>query len=389
VQLYDSLRKRKEPFNAPGGQVRMYVCGVTPYDTTHLGHAWTYLVFDVLGRAARRQGCTVTYVQNVTDIDDDMLKRAKRDGRDWRELAEENVAIFRADLDALHITPPDHYPYASQEVPSMLEMIGSLLERGFAYRSGGNVYFRVGRFPAYGQLSGYSQDEMRHFSAQRGADPTDPRKEDPLDFLLWQTAAPDEPSWDTPWGPGRPGWHIECSAMAYRYLGPRIEVHGGGGDLIYPHHESEIAQSEAFTSQHPFTRFWVHAAMLYYQGEKMSKSLGNMVFVRDLCKEHSADALRLCLLHHHYRTSFSFEESELLDAQRLADTLATAASDGATGDDPAAQTILTRGLAALDDDLDTPAAIAALRELLVLPSSNSRSNAIRQLGAELGLTLER
>jgi L-cysteine:1D-myo-inositol 2-amino-2-deoxy-alpha-D-glucopyranoside ligase len=390
VQLYDSRRRRKEPFDAADGRARVYVCGITPYDTTHLGHAFTYLIFDVLARNLRRKGLQVSYVQNVTDVDDDMLARARRDGRSWRELAQENVGVFRADLVSLNVAPPSFYPFASQEVGPMIKMIGRLLEAEYAYRSGGNVYFRVARFASYGELSGLTRQDMLKLSAQRGADPNDPRKKDPLDFILWQAAAPDEPSWKTPWGAGRPGWHIECSAMAYHYLGEQVDVHGGGADLIYPHHESEIAQSESFTGQRPFARFWMHTGMLRYQGEKMSKSLGNMVFVRDLRRRYSADAIRLYLLGHHYRESFSFEEPDLRSAQQLADQLAGALSEEGLGgqDDSAADRARERGLAALDDDLETPAAIDALRELLVQPPSSVRDQGLRQLGQALGLTFE-
>ena len=388
-RLYDSLRRQVAPFDGTSRQARIYVCGVTPYDTTHLGHAFTYLVFDVLGRNLRRHGYAVTYVQNVTDVDDDLLRRARRDRRDWRELAAENVAIFRDDLAALHIQPPDHYPWASQEIPGMLELIGRLLEQGIAYRSGGNVYFRVQRFRRYGELSGFSRAEMIEVSRERGADPDDPRKEDPLDFILWQQSAPDEPSWATPWGAGRPGWHVECSAMSYRYLGPRLDIHGGGGDLIYPHHESEIAQSESYTGQRPFARFWVHTGMLRYDGEKMSKSLGNMVFVRDLRRRYSADAIRLTLLGHHYRQSFEYHDAEQEGGQELADRLLAAVREGVTGEaDSAVDQLLARGLAALDDDLDTPAAIGVLRELAECLPSAARRRALTELGAALGLSLD-
>ena len=388
-RLYDSLRRQVAPFDGTSRQARIYVCGVTPYDTTHLGHAFTYLVFDVLGRNLRRHGYAVTYVQNVTDVDDDLLRRARRDRRDWRELAAENVAIFRDDLAALHIQPPDHYPWASQEIPGMLELIGRLLEQGIAYRSGGNVYFRVQRFRRYGELSGFSRAEMLEISRERGADPDDPRKEDPLDFILWQQSAPDEPSWETPWGAGRPGWHVECSAMSYRYLGPRLDIHGGGGDLIYPHHESEIAQSESFTGQRPFARFWVHTGMLRYEGEKMSKSLGNMVFVRDLRSRYSADAIRLTLLGHHYRESFEYHDVDQEGGRELADRLVTAVRVGVAGEaDPAVDGLLARGLGALDDDLDTPAAIGVLRELTDRPPSAARRRALTELGAALGLNLD-
>jgi L-cysteine:1D-myo-inositol 2-amino-2-deoxy-alpha-D-glucopyranoside ligase len=387
LRLYDSLRKQVLPLESPDGRVRMYVCGVTPYDTTHLGHAFTYLVFDVLGRAFRRHGLAVTYVQNVTDVDDDLLARARRDRRDWRELARENVAIFRSDLESLHVTPPDVYPWASDEVPGMIEIVGRLLADGLAYAAGGNVYFRVARFPRYGELSGLGRAEMLAASRVRGANPDDPNKEDPLDFILWQASAPDEPRWETPWGPGRPGWHIECSAMAYRYLGPRLDVHGGGGDLIYPHHEGEIAQSESFSGQRPFARFWMHTSMLRYQGEKMSKSLGNMVFVRDLRRRYSADAIRLCLLGHHYRETVDFAESECEEAQYWADHLRRGMTEETSGADHLAEDLGRRGLAALDNDLDTPGAIAVLQELLDnLPPTFSRRAALRRIGEGLGLT---
>jgi L-cysteine:1D-myo-inositol 2-amino-2-deoxy-alpha-D-glucopyranoside ligase len=389
LRLYDSLRREVAPFEAPDGRVRLYVCGVTPYDTTHLGHAFTYLVFDVLIRSLQRHGLRVTYVQNVTDVDDDLLERARRDRRDWEDLATENVALFRRDLEALEVLMPDFYPWASHEVPAMIQIIEPLLERGLAYRAGGNVYFRVACFPTYGQLSGLDRREMLEVSRKRGADPDDPRKEDPLDFILWQASAPDEPSWETPWGPGRPGWHIECSAMSYRYLGPQLEVHGGGGDLIFPHHESEIAQSESYSGRQPFARFWVHTSMLRYQGEKMSKSLGNMVFVRQLREHYSPDAIRLCLLAHHYRTEFDFQDDECEQAGELAERLAGAwREQGSADDDPTSARIAERGLAALDDDLDTPGAIAALRELLALPASRGRREALGRLGETLGLTFD-
>lgn len=366
----------------------MYVCGITPYDTTHLGHAFTYLVFDVLGRNLRRHGLEVTYVQNVTDLDDDMLRRARRDGRDWRELAAENVALFRSDLAALNVVPPDHYPYASAEIEIILEMVAQLLKRGHAYSAGSNVYFRVSSFPTYGELCGLRREEMLRLGAGRGADPTDSRKEDLLDFILWQASAPDEPSWQAPWGAGRPGWHIECSAMTHRYLGEQVDIHGGGADLIYPHHESEIAQSESYTGQRPFTRFWVHTAMVRHQGEKMSKSLGNMVFVADLRQRYSADAVRLHLLSHHYRQNFEFDELELVSALKLADELAAAVAEPTAGppEDLASDDALAGGLAALDDDLDTPKAITGLRQLLQRPPSECRQRSLRELGEVLGLT---
>ncbi|MCC7105177.1 MAG: cysteine--tRNA ligase [Chloroflexi bacterium] len=386
--LFNTWSGRKEPFECPDGRVRLYVCGVTPYDTTHLGHAFTYVTFDLLIRVARHRGLATTYVQNVTDVDDDLLRRARRDDVSWRELAQGNVAIFRADLETLNVLPPDQYPWASQEVPTMLDMIGRLLDQGFAYLAGANVYFRVGRFPTYGALSALPRARMLEISDERGANTQDPNKEDPLDFVLWQASAPDEPSWETPWGPGRPGWHIECSAMSYRYLGPRLDVHGGGGDLIFPHHESEIAQSESFTGVSPFSRFWMHVSMLRYQGEKMSKSLGNMLFVRELRREYSGDAIRLSLLSHHYRETFDYDERELQAFQELANGLAgTAREEGCSGDGSSAQAELERGIAALEDDLDAPAAVASLQRLADLPPSGERARATRELGGLLGLRL--
>jgi L-cysteine:1D-myo-inositol 2-amino-2-deoxy-alpha-D-glucopyranoside ligase len=388
VRLYDSLRRQVEALHVTDQRVRMYVCGITPYDTTHLGHAFTYLIFDVLGRNLRRHGLEVTYVQNVTDVDDDMLRRARRDGRDWRQLAAENVSRFRSDLAALNVIAPDHYPYASAEIEPIQQMVSGLLERGHAYRSQGNVYFRVSSFPGYGELSRLGRQEMLRLGRQRGADPTDSRKEDPLDFILWQASAPDEPSWDAPWGAGRPGWHVECSAMTHRYLGDQIDIHGGGADLIYPHHESEIAQSESFTGQRPFARFWVHTAMVRYQGEKMSKSLGNMVFASSLRQRYSADAIRLYLLDRPYREAFEFDESELESAQRIANQISTAVSEPTAGppEDPASDVALSAGLAGLDDDLDTSRAIEGLRQLLARPASDCRQRSLRQLGDVLGLT---
>jgi L-cysteine:1D-myo-inositol 2-amino-2-deoxy-alpha-D-glucopyranoside ligase len=392
LRLYDSRRRRKETLTTSDGRVRMYVCGITPYDTTHLGHAFTYVVFDVLGRNLRRHGFDLTHVQNVTDVDDDMLKRARRDGRDWRELARENVTIFREDMVALNVSPPTFYPYASEQVERMLRMIGRLIESDHAYQAGGNVYFRVARFPTYGELSGFGRGAMIELLTERGGDPADPRKQDPLDFVLWQRSAPDEPSWETPWGSGRPGWHIECSAMCYRYLGKQVDIHGGGDDLIYPHHESEIAQSESFTGLSPFARFWIHTGMLRYQGKKMSKSLGNMVFVRDLRQRYSPNAIRLQLLGHHYRQSFNFEESELSAAQELADQLASVVAERGgdnQADEADCDAALTRGLLALDDDLDTPRATAGLRELLSLQTSEAQRRCLRTLGDLLGLTFAR
>ena len=274
MRLFELLTGAVQSFAPADGQtVRLYVCGITPYDTTHIGHAFTYLTFDVLNRLCQHVGWNVRYVQNVTDVDDDIMRRARDTGEHWQRLGARHTSQFQEDLAALAVLPPDVYPRASDEIPAILDLIGTLMTSGCAYARKGAVFFRVAADPTYGQFARLTRDELVTLSAERGADPSDPRKEDPLDFVLWQPSEPDEPWWDSPWGAGRPGWHIECSAMATHHLGPQLDVHGGGGDLIFPHHESEIAQSECATGVRPFARFWVHVAMVRYAGEKMSKSL--------------------------------------------------------------------------------------------------------------------
>ena len=277
-----------EPGDRPVG---LYVCGITPYDTTHLGHAFTYVVFDVLVRTLRASGQPVRYVQNVTDIDDDIIRRARELGTTWEHLAAKETALYEADMAALNVLAPDVFPRASQTIPKITELIRRLEAQGHAYQRDGNVYFRVGSVTDYGRLSRLSREQMVKLSAERGADPNDPRKQDPLDFILWQASAAPEPCWPSPWGDGRPGWHIECSAMALENLGKQVDVHGGGADLIFPHHDSEIAQSEAATGVRPFARIWAHVGMLRYQGEKMSKSLRNLVLVRDLRRRQHPGAV--------------------------------------------------------------------------------------------------
>src|SRR5258706_10644421 len=262
----------------------MYVCGVTPYDTTHLGHAFTFLAFDVLARYLRFRGYQTITVQNVTDVDDDIMRKSAELGLAWDELVRREITKLKADMKALNIKEPDHYPYASGEIPKIIEMVSALLAKGYAYERNGSVYYDVRKDPDFGALGHMDYAEMLATANQRGNFPDDPNKRDPLDFVLWQAAKPGEPTWPSPWGPGRPGWHIECSAMSMRYLGPKIDIHSGGADLIFPHHTCEIAQSEHYTGQKPFVRYWFHIAMVELAGEKMSKSLGNMIFVTDLLK---------------------------------------------------------------------------------------------------------
>ena len=379
MRLYNTERRAEEP--PPDGPVGLYVCGITPYDTTHLGHAFTYVVFDVLVRALRARGCSVTYVQNVTDVDDDILRKAAELGVRWDRLAEEETASYQADMAALNVLPPDHFPRASQSLDPIRNMIRRLEELGHAYRSEGNVYFEVASSAEYGRLSRLSRDEMIKLAGERGGHPDDPRKRDPLDFMLWQKSAAGEPSWPSPWGDGRPGWHIECSAMAFEHLGPQVTVHGGGEDLIFPHHESEIAQAEPVTGVRPFVRIWMHVGMVRHAGDKMSKSLGNLVLLKDLLRRYHPDAVRTCLLRHHYREEWEYRESELAEAQAWMDDLRRFTADAGyrPGED---STALEEVLAALDHDLDTPSALDVLERSIRL-----RRQDWRRAACVLGLRL--
>ena len=395
--LYDTMSRRKLPFVPASDPVAIYVCGITPYDTTHLGHAFTYVFFDVLIRYLRFRGHRTRYVQNVTDVDDDILRKAREVGTTWDKLAAEQTALYQQDMAALNVLPPDVFPRASQEIPKIVEISRVLLDRGVAYRSDGNLYFDVDRDQAYGKLSHLERSDMLPIANQRGNYPDDPLKRDPLDFVLWQRSAPGEPRWDSPWGPGRPGWHIECSAMSLRYLGDTIDIHGGGSDLVFPHHESEIAQSESFTSRQPFVRYWVHTAMVYLGGQKMSKSLGNLIMVRDLLARHSPDAIRLLLLAHGHLEPWGYDEREMEEANVLSRLLNRAA----TGPVPATRVTLEDTeegreiLGAMDDDLDTPRVVGILRRLAEQLAGDRLSDAkaslaratLWQVAPVLGLTL--
>ncbi|NUQ39599.1 MAG: cysteine--tRNA ligase, partial [Caldilineales bacterium] len=368
MRLYNVLTHAIEPFSA-ADPVRVYVCGITPYDTTHLGHAFTYTVFDVLIRYLEHRGHSVRYVQNVTDIDDDILRKAGEMGEDWIALGNRWTARFITDLQQLNLRPPDVYPRATEVIAQIVAGVTRLLQAGVAYENGGNVYFHIDAWPLFGRLSRLPRDQMLAIANQRGNVANDPHKRDPLDFVLWQAMKPGEPYWPSPWGPGRPGWHIECSTLAGHYLGETIDIHGGGGDLIFPHHECEIAQVEPVSGR-PFVRFWMHAAMVYHQGEKMSKSLGNLIMARDLLRDYTADALRLYLASHHYRTSWCFDEA-LLQAARARAFAFDRALAVRSGTQPAPPELLdsiahaeNRFHAAMEEDLDTPAALAALDDLV-------------------------
>ncbi len=395
MQLYNSLTKRKEPFSPFGPFVTLYVCGVTPYDTTHLGHAFTYVTFDVLVRYLEARGYRVCYTQNVTDIDDDILRKAREVGKAWDELGREQTEAFVRDMADLNVRPPDFYPRATWVIPYIIKITQALVERGFAYVREGNVYYRVHADPEFGKLSRMDYAEMLRVANQRGNNPDDPLKDDPLDFVLWQAAQPGEPSWESPWGPGRPGWHIECSAMSLQFLGATLDIHGGGADLLFPHHECEIAQSEKFTGQRPFVRWWVHVAMVRKDGEKMSKSLGNLVLVRDLLNAgFSPDAIRLNLLRHHYRQPWEWNADEQEEAQAWADDLTGAlAVAGGTGTPLDAAPFRRAFEAALADDLNAPRAVEALRQLAAAVRQaagegcdvRDAQRTLRDLGHVLGL----
>jgi L-cysteine:1D-myo-inositol 2-amino-2-deoxy-alpha-D-glucopyranoside ligase len=396
MQLFNTQSGQIERFTPRDDTVGLYVCGITPYDTTHIGHAFTFLTFDILVRVMRHKGWDVTYVQNVTDVDDDILRKAKEVGLTWKELGDRETARYLKDMRDLNWLEPDHYVRATDHIAEMLAITQSLIDKGHAYESGGNVYFSVSSDPEFGKLSHIPRDEMLPIANERGNTPDDPNKRDPLDFVLWQKSVDDEPSWESPYGPGRPGWHVECSAMASRYLGPSIDIHGGGADLIFPHHECEIAQSENAFGVEPFARSWVHVAMVGYNGEKMSKSLGNLVLVSDALRHYSADAVRLYLFSNHYRAPWIFEDAELERWARVAADLIEAAEFPAYGieDELDVGILRDRFFNALDDDLDSPSAIEALQEIatgiLESPEEDDIRDAqrtLRELSEVLGLTL--
>ncbi|HTT86051.1 MAG TPA: cysteine--tRNA ligase [Acidimicrobiales bacterium] len=370
MRLYDTARRAVVPFE-PGPVVTMYSCGITPYDSAHMGHVQVYLTFDLLQRRLRDIGHETRLVRNVTDVDDDILRRARELGVHYLDLAAEEMARFDSSMQAIGLLPVYREPRATSAIADILSLIGKVLETGHAYASRGAVYFDVSSFAAFGQISGLSRSEMLVLAAERGGNPDDPAKRDPLDFVLWQRSAPDEPSWQSRWGPGRPGWHIECSALALRELGDTIDLHGGGRDLIFPHHECETAQSESATGT-TFCRHWFHVGMVGLDGAKMSKSLGNLVFVGDLLKEWEPMAIRLALLDHHYRTDWEWSEDDLAGAaQRLARWRAAGAGSGG----------LDAVRRALDDDLDAPGALATLDEEAVTGAG------VAQGAALLGVTL--
>ena len=393
MKLFNTLTQSLEDFVPLDDKtVRLYVCGVTPYDTTHLGHAFTYVSFDTLIRYFEFCGNTVNYVQNVTDIDDDVLRKARELGMSWDELGRRETERYLRDMDSLNVRRPDVYARATQETPTMIEIILTLLARGYAYEREGNVYFSVRQDPEFGIMAraiGLSDYEsMLTIANERGNYPDDPHKIDPLDFVLWQAQAPGEPSWPSPWGPGRPGWHIECSSMSMRYLGPQIDIHGGGADLAFPHHTCEIAQSEHFTGKAPFSRIWMHTGMVHQDGEKMSKSLGNLTLVSDLLKDYSANAIRVTLLNHHYRYPWECFPEDLQVATETVGLFEQVRTLVGTHTDGSDNLLHGQFVAAMENDLNTPQALLLLRQAAEAVIVNTDANTgaeILRLARVLGL----
>ena len=344
--------------SVPDGPARMYVCGITPYDATHLGHANTYLAFDLLNRAWRDAGHEVMYVQNVTDVDDPLLERAHATGVDWRDLAEREIELFREDCESLRILPPDDYVGVVESMPVVTDLVQRLADLGHAYEVDSDWYFSTHADPGFGSVAHLGHDEMVRLSADRGGDPERPGKKDPVDCLLWRAERPGEPAWDSPLGPGRPGWHVECSAIAVARLGERFDVQGGGSDLVFPHHEFSASQAQAAHEGSTFANVYMHAGMVGFDGEKMSKSRGNLVKVSDLRHEGvDPGVLRLALLSHHYRADWEWTDDQLTTA---AERLARWRSAAERTDSSRADRLVTDVRAALADDLDTPRAVTVL-----------------------------
>ncbi|PDW02847.1 cysteine--tRNA ligase [Candidatus Viridilinea mediisalina] len=410
IHIYNTLSRKLEPLTTiEPGVVRMYVCGVTPYDEAHIGHAMSAIVFDVIRRYLEYRGYQVQHIVNFTDVDDKVIERANAVGADPLALSTQLADEFLGQLAALNVLPASAYPRVTQTIPEIRAFVEGLVERGYAYAADGDVYFRVGQDEDYGKLSGRSLDEM--LTGTRFE--VDPRKESPADFALWKAARPSEPAWESPWGPGRPGWHIECSAMCVKHLGSQIDIHGGGNDLIFPHHENEIAQSESLTGQ-PFARFWVHNGMLQLvnpatrQVEKMSKSLGNMMTIAKFLEQYEGDVFRLIVLSSSYRSPLTYNSDVAADNQRKLERLrsALAPASGTLTSGPVAEQLAQAVTsthdsftAAMDNDFNSAGALAALFDLVRAinsaraaalggaPFSEAQAS-LRALAGVLGLRLE-
>jgi len=405
LRVYDTLRRSKSEFKTiEDGKVRMYVCGPTVYDSAHVGHAMSALVFDVVRRYLIFRGYDVHYVMNFTDVDDKIIARANQLGVPPISLAEKYINEFKKDLSGLNILPATEHPRATEETEAIIEMVAQLLENDAAYEVDGDVYFRVEKDKDYGKLSGRNLEDMNAGARIR----VDQRKENPMDFAIWKTAKPGEPAWDSPWGPGRPGWHIECSAMNLSHLGQQIDIHGGGNDLIFPHHENEIAQTEAITGK-PFARYWMHNGMLQLKGKKMSKSLGNLVPISDFLEEHPGDVMRLIVISSHYRSPLTFTDEVIKANERALDRLLSAKRpampnvEGAPADvlaklDEQVKSTRQGFTEAMDDDFNTAGALGQIFDLVrVINQARSENatdeelspaqQALNELAGVLGLEL--
>ena len=394
MKLYNTMSGQVEEFvPAAENLVKMYVCGVTPYSATHVGHALSYVVFDTLRRYLEYKGYEVRHIQNFTDIDDKIIQRAQESGVSEDELVEEFIGDYFHTMDALNIQRASEYPRATREIPRIIDAIAGLIDRGHAYPAAGDVYFRVTSKDDYGKLSHRTLDSMIAGARIQ----VDESKEHPMDFVLWKGAKPGEPSWESPWGPGRPGWHIECTAMSLEYLGEQLDIHGGGQDLVFPHHENEIAQSECYTGAKPFARYWMHNGLLQLGSDKMSKSLGNLVSVVEALERYSPDAMRLYFLSSHYRSPLAYSDEGAAAVERSLERVRRALVRG-NGSGPEVDATIHRArfTAAMDDDLNTPQAVAALFDLArdinrgrdAGQNIASGQDALREMGGVLGLTFE-
>ena len=376
LRIFNTLTRRKEEFvPVVAGEARVYVCGVTVYDLCHIGHARSAIVFDVMRRYLRFRGYKVTFIKNYTDVDDRIIRRANEEGVAASVVSERYIAEYQKDMASIGVQPADVEPKATEHIPQMVALIQRLIARGVAYVLEGDVYFEVRRFPSYGKLSGKNLDELE---AGARVD-VDERKRDPLDFALWKASKPGEPFWPSPWGPGRPGWHIECSAMSMQYLGESFDLHGGGEDLIFPHHENEIAQSEGATGK-PFVRCWAHNGFVNLNAEKMSKSLGNTLWIRDMVQRHDPEALRLYFLGTHYRHPLEYADERISESAKALGRLRALVGEAervarggpqppGTGDRALLDQVdahVERFTAVMDDDFNTPQALAVLFDLLRL-----------------------
>ena len=395
MKISDTLTGKKTDFKPIGDTVTMYVCGINPYADSHVGHAMSYIIFDVVRRYLEFCGYKMKHVENITDVEDNIINHANRLGISVKELTEKYATRHFEDMDALNNLRPHFMPKATETIPEIIDMTQGLIDKGFGYAVGGNVYFRVKKVKDYGKLSKRSLEQMMAGARVEVGE----EKEDPMDFALWKAAKPNEPQWDSPWGKGRPGWHIECSAMSTKFLGEQLDIHGGGQDVVFPHHENEIAQSESFTGKKPFVKHWMHNGLMQMGTEKMSKSLGNLITIRDFLKKYNTDALRIFVLSSYYRTPLTYTEEAIEAAQAGADRLMRVAlKESAKGKGKVLEPkpYYNRFVEAMDDDFNTPQAIAALFDLArdINHAEEEGMNAVKaretlkELGGLLGLTFK-